>query len=98
MVQPSLRRSSGCMWSVPATDATGSGAEFPVIARSWHADSANPAGRQSECNRKGSVRIAPAASTSPVIGTRKGAAPKGERYEVHDLDLRLTAGLRRHGR
>ena len=44
------------------------------------------------------VRIAPAVSTSPVRGTKKGVASKGEVREVHDLDLRLAAGLRRHGR
>jgi len=45
----------------------------------------------------GRVRIAPAVSTSPVRGTKKGVASKGEGREVHDLDLRLAAGLRRHG-
>ncbi|HET9778350.1 MAG TPA: hypothetical protein VFP81_03585 [Propionibacteriaceae bacterium] len=31
-------------------------------------------------------------------GHQEGAAPKGEGHEVHDLDLCLAAGLRRHGR
>ena len=70
-------------------------------------EGANPAGRRSECNGTpnwdvrtitGRVRIAAAASTSQDERHQKGVASKGEGREVHDLDLRLTAGLRRHGR
>jgi hypothetical protein len=39
-------------------------------------------------------------SSIDVTGERhqEGAATNGEGHEVHDLDLRLATGLRRHGR